>query len=115
MRNRLHRAENKDIHNNGAVGFVDPATQEYDEHLYRCDDGTIKPLTDVGKYMVKVFCFDIRVMDIIWKASQLYERLDKLQPSMDSLDTLTAEERDELLRLLVDSRELDGLIFGTSE
>jgi len=104
--------EDKKSHNNELVGFVDPATAEYDNHLKRCIDGTIEPLTDVGKYMFTIFRFDIRVMDVIWKASQLHERLDKLEYNINELAN---EEKEKLLRDLWELRSLSNLLFNNRE
>lgn len=52
--------KDKDLHNDGKVGFVDPATDEFDLHLQRNENGDIQGITDVGKYMCKqVFKFNI--------------------------------------------------------
>ena len=40
--------------NNGTVGFVDPATEEFDEHLERNDQGYVVGKTLVGKNMCRM-------------------------------------------------------------
>lgn len=54
---------------NGTIGFCDPATEEFDSHLQRDNDGKIISCSAVGEYMLKkVFRFDKRPTDIVWKA-----------------------------------------------
>ena len=62
----------------GHIGYVDPATNEFDEHLMRNDDGHIIPLTDVGMYMCKQLKFNIRLIDICWLVERLNDKLQKL-------------------------------------
>ena len=49
--------DNVDKLHDDKVGFIDPASDEYDEHLERDESGTIVPKTDVGKYMCGAFNF----------------------------------------------------------
>ncbi len=48
--------------------------EEFDSHLERDSDGTIRGKTDVGKYIVKTFKFNSRPIKEIWNAMQLYEK-----------------------------------------
>ena len=57
--------------NNGTVGFVDPATEEFDEHLERNDQGYVVGKTLVGQDMCRMLYLDIRRTDIYWKIGQL--------------------------------------------
>ena len=54
-------------------GFVDPATEEYDKHLHRDENGKIIANTKVGEYMYNVFKFNIRPTSMIWKINRLRE------------------------------------------
>lgn len=54
-------------------GFVDPATEEYDKHLHRDENGKIVADTKIGEYMYNVFKFNIRPTGIIWKINKLRE------------------------------------------
>lgn len=65
--------ENCCIPNDGHIGFVDPASEEYDEHLGRDDDGNIVWKTELGKYMYDVFKFDIRPNRLFWKLDYLIQ------------------------------------------
>ncbi|MCT3091384.1 HNH endonuclease [Lactococcus lactis] len=63
---------------NDSEGFVDPATDEYDLHLIRNDNGEILGITEVGKYMVEKMKLDIRPIAIIWKVELLNKKLTEI-------------------------------------
>lgn len=63
--------KDKTLNCNDKEGFIDPATAEFDEHLIRDNDGNIKAVTPIGKYMIRELNFEIRPISSIWKASQL--------------------------------------------
>ncbi|GAB2614511.1 HNH endonuclease [Belliella aquatica] len=55
-------------------GFVDPTLAIYDTHIYRTESGSIRWLTDLGKWMVEVgFKFDERdfCVKLLWELNQL--------------------------------------------
>lgn len=73
--------QKEDLFNDGAIGFEDPATNLYDAHFYRTNDGGIMWNTEVGKWMFReAFQFDKRQnsIKILWN-------LNKLQLIIDSL------------------------------
>ncbi|HAT4297962.1 HNH endonuclease signature motif containing protein [Clostridium perfringens] len=63
--------KDKNLSNDGNVGFIDPTLPEFDKALERKDDGKIYYLNNVGKYMYKTLKFDTRPIDIIWKLMRL--------------------------------------------
>ncbi len=73
--------KNKDVANNGSIGFVDPATSEYDEHLIRDEKGFIRGITPLGENICKSLNFDVRRTDLYWKIQQLY----KVQSELEAL------------------------------
>ncbi len=101
----------KNMHHNEKEGFIDPASEEYDNHLKRQDDGSIIGLTDVGKYMVKVLKFDIRPIDTMWKVMQLHEKqrflAEKIKDEEDYTKLKEYYEINEQLKQLLDFL-LDG-------
>lgn len=100
---------NKDKPNDGKVGFVDPASKEYDMHLGRDKEGSIEFYTSVGEYMYKnVFRFDIRPMKEIWKISQLINAKENL---FEIKDKLTSEELMKYLELDKAINELKKILF----
>ena len=74
--------EDADISNNQVEGFVDPATEEFDEHLYRKDNGEIMYKTELGKYMYNLLKFNIRRTDIIWRIIKLNELKEQLKKEL---------------------------------
>lgn len=60
-------------------GFVDPATEEFDQHLARNEAGYIVGLTPLGESICEQMHFDIRRTDLFWKISQLCAQLEKLE------------------------------------
>ncbi len=74
--------ENPEISNDGKKGFVDPASEEYDEHLYREKNGKIMYNTEVGKYMYNLLKFNIRRTELVWKIIKLSELKGKLKEAL---------------------------------
>lgn len=64
---------------NGDVGFGDPATPEFDEHLERNEKGYVVGKTPVGNSMCEMLHLDIRRTDLYWNAAQLRIQLKKLE------------------------------------
>lgn len=69
---------------NDKEGFVDPATEEFDSHLERLNNGEIIGVTEVGKYMVKKMRLDIRPISIIWKVDILNRKLKKIETIIEN-------------------------------
>lgn len=65
-------------------GFIDPASDAFDENIYRRDSGEISGATELGKYICKEFKFDIRPMSMVWKVN----KLNKLKEKLENNDTL---------------------------
>lgn len=74
--------EKSEVSNDGEKGFVDPATEEYNQHLFREDSGKIMYKTEVGKYMYDLLKFNIRRTDLMWKIIKLSELKDELKKSL---------------------------------
>lgn len=60
-------------------GFIDPASEEFNKHLGRKENGEIFPKTDIGRYMCEIFRFEIRPIRIIWKIMKLKSLRDELE------------------------------------
>ena len=105
--------QDKHMTNDGNVGFVDPATEEYDLHLIRKDDGRIEGLTDIGKYMCnKVFKFEIRPIRELWLCSEICSKQELLESKMTSL---SLEESREYIELNKKLKELHEILFSKRE
>lgn len=63
----------KNVPHDDVRGFVDPASEEYDQHIERDTDGYIRGKTALGKNMCKSLNFHIRRTDLYWKINHLNE------------------------------------------
>lgn len=105
--------KDKDKPHDGNIGFVDPATEEFDLHLGRDETGMMVYYTDVGKYMYeKAFKFDIRPTKAIWQASQIYELMQKLK---DKISVAPAEEQFKYIEIVRELMELQTYLFSCKE
>ena len=76
----------KNIAHDGIVGFVDPATEEYDSHMERNEQGYIRGITLLGENIYKSLNFDVRRTDLYWKIQSLYAIQDELENMSEQLD-----------------------------
>ena len=105
--------KDKDVTNDGRVGFIDPATDEFDLHMQRNDDGNIQGITDVGKYMCKqVFKFNIRPMKEMWLCSEILEKQEMLENRIKNMSLAEGKEYIEINRQL---KELLQILFAKKE
>ncbi len=70
--------EDKNIMHDEEKGFIDPATEEYDKHIERTEEGFIQGKTVLGRNMCKNLNFHIRRTDLYWKIHILYQIQEKL-------------------------------------
>jgi 5-methylcytosine-specific restriction endonuclease McrA len=81
-------SQREDVYHIKNKGFIDPCNSDYDNHLYRTNDGAIKWKSDLGKWMaIEAFKFDKRVDEI-----KLLWNLNKTRISIESLVDLLNEE-----------------------
>lgn len=105
--------EDKDKQHDGTSGFIDPATDEYDQHLQRTEFGDLVGLTDIGKYMCKIgFKFSGRPMKEIWTCTKILEKQTVLEKRME---TMTAEESTEYILINQQIKELYKILFSKKE
>lgn len=90
--------KDKMLANDGEIGFVDPATEEYDIHMARDEQGFIQGLTPLGRNVCKSLNFDVRRTDLYWKIQYLYQLQAELEMFRDKLDS-------EELRFYMDSNQ----------
>ena len=106
-------SKDKDIQFVDGKGFVDPASDDYDNHLERDSFGNIIGKTVAGQYMVqKGLEFDKRPMREIYKAMKLVEKKQQLYYKMQSLSKDELGEYIEFDNLL---EELQKVLFATKE
>ncbi len=112
-KSRKWPTEDKDMNHNGKVGFIDPATTQYDEHLGRTELGDIVGLTDVGIYMCdKGFKFSVRPIREIWTCTKILEKQTALEKRLESM---TPEESREYIVINQQIKELYSILFKRKE
>ena len=112
-KSRKWPTEDKDINHNGKVGFIDPATTQYDEHLRRTEVGDIVGLTDVGTYMCdKGFKFSVRPIREIWTCTKILEKQTALEKRLESM---TPEESRQYIAINQQIKELYSILFKRKE
>lgn len=106
-------SKNKQIQLVDGVGFIDPASKEYDEHLERDAHGNIVGKTPAGQYMVcEGLEFDKRPMREIYKAMLLIEKKQQLRKKMQSV---SADELQEYIAADQLLEQLQGILFAQKE
>lgn len=90
--------EDKDYSHNGKEGFVDPASEEYDQHMERNEEGFIVGITPVGKSMCQMLHLDIRRTDLFWQINKVREMLTKLEILFIN-DKLSELEKDFYIKM----------------
>lgn len=104
---------NKHICHNEKVGFIDPASEEFDLHLERTLTGDIIGLTNVGKYMCNIgFKFPVRPIKEIWLCTQILNKQAILEKK---IETMTPEENKEYIFINQELKELYNLLFKKKE
>lgn len=91
-------------------GFVDPATDEFDNNLERDDMGNIVGKTPAGKYMVEEgFEFNKRPIREVYKAMLLIEKIQQLKEKTKKVPN---DESQQCLEALV---TLEQILFDHKE
>ena len=82
-------------------GYIDPCSDEYDDHLCRLSNGRIIAITKLGKYMKQRLKLDLKRHQLIW----INEKLDKLLRELNYYIKKTDKSdprRNELISCLSD-------------
>lgn len=102
--------------NDGVIGFVDPVSKEFDEHLGRNESGEIIYYSELGKYMVEdVFKFPFRPMKLIWKLSLLIEKRKVLSKYIIENECCEKEDGKLLAEFCQQIDQLSEYIFENRE
>ena len=102
------------VSDNGVVGYVDPATPEFDNHLERNEEGKIIAKTPVGAYMIEKLKFDMRPIEVIHKLNMLIHKKKQLSEMIKA----KANEQEDIMKYIEIQEEIDSLmdiIFLTRE
>lgn len=106
-------SEDKDIQFVDGMGFVDPATDEYDKNLERDEEGNIIGTTPAGKYMVEIgFEFDKRPIKEIFKAMLLIEKKHQLE---EKIKTLSCDESQQYIEFSMALEQFQQTLFDYKE
>lgn len=71
--------EDKAVPYQGSVGFVDPASNEFDLHLCRNQNGRIEGKTKLGEQMCRLLNFHLRKTELFWKVDQLRRQIEQMR------------------------------------
>lgn len=61
------------------IGFIDPASAEFDQHLLRNQEGRIEGKTELGKQMCRLLNFHLRRTELFWKVDQLRQQIEQMR------------------------------------
>lgn len=61
------------------IGFIDPASPEFDQHLFRTAEGRIEGRTELGKQMCRLLNFHLRKTELFWKVDQLRQQIEEMR------------------------------------
>lgn len=73
------------------VGYIDPCDSQYELHLVREKDGSIRALTPLGTYIHKRLKFNLRRRQICWLLERMEGQLVQLAKLVDSDSSKTEE------------------------
>lgn len=94
-----------EIYHDDQKGYVDPASEEFDEVFYRDIYGNIVSNFEYGKYMIEKLKFDIRPIKLLWKLDKLYCKKELLRKKRNS-ENITKEELDYLDSVIIEIEKL---------
>ncbi|MCT4237808.1 HNH endonuclease [Elizabethkingia anophelis] len=98
-------------------GFANPCSTDYDTHLYRTNNGSIRGKTVVGKWMVEIgFKFDERdyCVKLLWELNQLRKAINymmseanKHHPNSDEHKSIKSKAAESALEYFMYRNELE--------
>lgn len=63
----------------GNIGFVDPASDDFDLHLFRNENGRIEGQTELGAQICRLLNFHLRRTELFWKVDQLQKQIEQMR------------------------------------
>lgn len=73
------------VHHDGTRGFVDPCSNEYDQHLERDSTGRIIGKSELGRYIVRRLNLNLLRHELLWKARRARTLRGEIRPLLDQL------------------------------
>lgn len=82
--------KNESISNNGKIGFIDPCDENYSKQFKRIIDGSIYPLTEIGKWMSNELGFNNPTHRIRYQLETILCDINELEKT-EKMDDKTIE------------------------
>lgn len=98
------------VHNDGTIGFIDPCTADYDDHVHRDAHGRICGRTDLGKYIVKELNLGLLRHELLWRSRRARVLRDMIPPLIERYDAAGLPKSDTYVDLLKRYMELSRRI-----
>ena len=95
----------KDKPNDGKAGWIDPCNEEYERQFERLDDGSIRPITEIGTWMYDNLKLWKKQHEILWNCERLEANIDKLY-KLYCQGLLPEEHKDTLIQLYYKHRKV---------
>lgn len=103
--------KNKDIHNDGRVGWIDPCSTDYDAQFERRNDGKIQPITELGCWMYENLKLWKKQHEILWNCERLEDNINKLE-NLNIKGMLPEQQKDSLIQLYQMYRRVIHSFYG---
>jgi uncharacterized protein (TIGR02646 family) len=91
-----------DVHNDGASGFIDPCTNDYDDHVMRHTDGQIRAVTVLGAYIIRELKLHLMRHQLTWQSEAFLSLRNRIDELIDNPEV----PKDRRMELLEQFREL---------
>tara|TARA_B100000378_G_scaffold278726_1_gene283115 strand:+ start:3738 stop:4346 length:609 start_codon:yes stop_codon:yes gene_type:complete len=96
--------------NDGVRGFVDPCTEEYENHLERLPSGQIVGKSELGKYFAKRLKLHLLRHELLWQARRARRLREQVEELLQELERRGYDDSSEHHKLLKRYRELNKAI-----
>lgn len=94
----------------GQCGFVDPCSDDYEQHLERDGTGRIVGKTPLGLYIIRKLKLNLLRHELLWNARRLRVLRDEADALIDLYEASGRDDSAELTTLLRRFRELTNTI-----
>lgn len=88
-------------------GFIDPCSDEYNDHLYRNEVGQIFYHTERGKYIFEELKLGLERHETIWQMRRLEEQRDALS---QHIETRIGDDSEDILDILLTFKKIQDQI-----
>ena len=87
------------------IGFVDPCSLNYSDHLYRTEDGSITYSTTIGQYMYYELKLYLERHRILYQLEELKDKINKIKQKIEINRDLGLDTREltEMLSILYEA------------